>query len=160
MAAPAQAPGTGGKEDAAGAAACAARYNSGLRTLSRILVAAAPEDPLIRRSQRQVSLVLEILPFLAINLTGPYLLKYQREVYALEAGTEEGDAFFLNNSFDDDLGESADEERQRDTAEVIPQVKKAALALPSEERWVIRRTVVELLDTYLDYVVARGGAES
>lgn len=142
------------------AAACAESYNRGIRALSQIVLRAAPDDPLIQRSHRQVGLLLGLLPFAAINITGKYLLKYQEQVYRLEKGTEADDEFFLENSFDDDLRASTDEEKKRDTAEVIPRVKAAARAMAPADRGVIRGLVVGLLDSYLDYLEAKGDAET
>ena len=132
-------------------AGLAAAFNEKIRQVAGIVEAGAGADPLVRRVGRQVRLLLGELPFAALEIAGPYLLKYKVGINILAEGSPEGDAWFLTKDFVEDLNESKDPDRKRDTAQLLPLLKKLAQDTPFEERGPIRELVVGLLDDYVAY---------
>ncbi len=131
--------------------AVADSFNQGVREAISLVSKASPGDELIRIRLRSVRFYISESPYAGLELAGPYLLRYKKQINDLALGTEEGDAWFLQNDYASDLAASTDEERKKDTAELIPRLKEVAAKIPFDERGPIRTIVVKLLDDYVDY---------
>lgn len=135
-------------------------FNEKIHQVASIVEAGSRGDPVVTQNLRRVRLLLGELPYAALDIAGPYLLKYAAEINLLAEATPEGDAWFLDKDFKEDLAASKDPDRQRDTAELIPRLRRFAQETPFAERGPIREVVVDLLDIYVDYrrlILSAGG---
>lgn len=124
-------------------------FNRNIRILSRELTKKYPSDAIIARAHKRVNTIVQAAPCAAIELAGPYLLKYRDQIYSPGA-----EAFFLEKSFDDDLSNLSRDENTL-VAYIIPKTKECARTLPKEEKEQYKQLVIELLDSYIFYIDER-----
>jgi hypothetical protein len=124
------------------------RFNRNLRILSRDLNRRFPNDPVMYRAHQRTTFVIEANPKFVIEQVGPYLARYNNEIYNYSPEVER---FFLDNPFDDELKEGVVAEKVDLVAYVIPKVKECAMKETPAMREAYRQIVIELLDDYLEY---------
>ncbi len=121
-------------------------FNSTLKRLTVDLVTRYPDDPKIARAQKRINLAIDASPVTIIEIVGPYLWKYRKEICTGQA------EFFMTNDYDTELQESEDAEKADIAAYIIPKVKDAWRAAKQPERDAYTETVQDLLDSYMEYV--------
>jgi hypothetical protein len=139
---------------------CVECFNSSLKYLARDLAKRYPGDANVVRAQKRIMTAIDITPLCAIDAAGPYLYTYRKQIYSLNNPEECAEAFFLENSFDDELKASASQERADMASYLILKAKECARTLPPKEKQGYIDLVVALLDVYLEYLDARRAARS
>jgi hypothetical protein len=127
-------------------------FNHGLKILARDLVKRYPTDAMIFRAHRRAMTVMSIDPLLVINEVGPYLYSYRDQLYAFD------EEFFLENTFDDELKASVNQEKADMVSYIIPKAKECARALPPAEKEEYKAIVISLLDDYIEYLAMKANA--
>lgn len=130
------------------------RFNHSLKILARDLSKRFPCDPMVFRAQKRTMAVIEVFPIFVIESVGPYLYSYREQIYS---DAENGDEFFLENTFDAELKESVNQEKADMVSYLIPKAKECARTLPPDERKEYRDLVVSMLDDYIEYLAVING---
>jgi hypothetical protein len=129
-------------------------FNSGVRRMIGDLSRRRPNDPVVHRVAQRVRLAIDTLPITVIDLVGYYLYQYREQVYA------GNDAFFVNNTYDDDIRAAVDQERVDLTMLMIPKVKDTWATLDAGEKQQLRELVCRILDEYIDYRLLTAGGQA
>jgi hypothetical protein len=121
-------------------------FNGTIKRLTADLAARFPTDATIWRVKERVLLAIDQWPMFIIEQVGPYLYRYQEQIYA---GNE---AFFLDTDYDQDLRKSVDQGRAELAAYIIPKAKEAAKGLNAEERAEYHQMAQDMLDDYIEFL--------
>lgn len=133
------------------------QFNHNLKILTTDLAGRYPDDPKALRTKKRIMLVIDVDPLYVIDTVGPYLYTYREQIYALNDQSKgaQMEAFFLENDFDAELRASVDTEKAAEVAYVIPKLKEGARALPPAEKQQYKDLVIELLDSYVEYLAEK-----
>jgi len=121
-------------------------FNAIIKSLTTDLAARYPDDPVVVRMQKRTMLAVHATPTFVLEMVGPYLYKYRKEIYAGK------DVFFLQQDYSGELKQSKDMEKADMVKYLIPKVKMAWAEANAKRRSGYKETVQELLDWYLDYL--------
>ena len=132
-------------------------FTHSLKTLARDLVVRCPNDATIYRAEKRIMTGIAVDPLYVINAVGPYLLRYQKEIYSSDADATE--KFFLENTFDAELKASVDQEKAELVSYIIPRAKAVARTMNAAEKQGYMELVVQLLDDYIEFKTAQAENE-
>lgn len=128
------------------------------RSLKKIITSLAqlyPGDAKISRLKKRIALLVDTWPVWVVEEVGGFLYKHRETVYA------EDDRFFIERDYAEEI-RGARRDFGRESAEgflyVIPKVKEAWGRLAAPEKDFYRGAIVGLLDDYIEYAAAKGGA--
>jgi hypothetical protein len=126
-------------------------FNSNVRLLANNLSAMFPNDAMVERIRKRIFVASDIDPLLIIRLSGPYLFRYEKEIYA------QNSAFLLENDYDAEIKASVHKERQDAVCYLIPRVKEAVRTLPDADKKRYMSTIIDMLDNYVEFEAERQG---
>ena len=130
------------------------RFNHSLKILARDLAKRCPGDPVVFRAHKRAMSLVDVLPVVVIDTVGPYLYSYRERIYSNSENDEE---FFIENKFDSEVKEIANQEKADMVSYLIPKAKECALSLPPEERKEYKELVISMLDDYIEYLSILNG---
>lgn len=129
-------------------------FVSTLKRLMADLARRVPNDATIARAQKRLVLASDAVPVDILTVAGPYLYNYREAIYSDDETVWK--RFFDGGpeTFQQDL-ESAEDPTKKDAAEyMIPKIQTIAHGLVPEEQRQYLEATRDLLDSYLDYLVA------
>jgi len=129
-------------------------FNRQIKTLTLDVETRIPNDPQIARVKKRVMSIISIDPLYIIKEVGPYLYSYREQLYNL---TEENFKFFLDNDFKQEFEESEDEEKTEMVSYLMPKVKECMRDLEQAEKESYGEIIVDLLDSYVEYLAVTQG---
>jgi hypothetical protein len=133
---------------------CVERFTHNLKLLTVDLHKRCPEDATVYRAKQRIMAGITADPLNVVNIVGPYLLRYQKEID--EFGPEV-ETFFMANSFDQELKESMRDEAAAEKVDlaryIIPKVKEIARDMEFEQKKQRIDLVSEMLSDYLDVAI-------
>lgn len=135
---------------------CAEAFNHTIRALVRDLAEQYREDATIYRAQKRVMIATAADPLFVIREVGPYLYDYRKQIYDMEVDAARVEAFFMENTFDAELRAGVNADKVDLVRYIIPKAKAHARALNAAEKGRYCKIVIDLLDTYVDYLSAGG----
>jgi hypothetical protein len=127
-------------------------FNHSLKVLTRDLARRHPSDALIDRAHKRVMTAIAIDPLFVINSVGPYLYSYRAQIYNLSTPDGSAESFFLENSFDNEIKASVDQNKADMVSYIIPKAKECARTLPPGEKQEYKNLVIAMLDEYIEYL--------
>jgi hypothetical protein len=131
------------------------QFNQRIKALTLDLEAHYPRDPKIYRAKTRIMAVANYDPLFVISEVGPYLFKYQTQIYRLEEPGAAAEEFFMANSYDDELKAAVDADTADLASYIIPRAKECARTLPPIEKEQYKKLIVSMLDDYVDYMATR-----
>lgn len=132
---------------------CIDSFNRGTKLLTTDLYNRHKEDPKIWQAHRRGMTVINYNPTFVMEIMGPYLYKYSKQIYAAD------ESFFIENGFDEELKTGVKEEKVEMSRYIIPKVKMAWKTLKDDEKKDYQQMVASLLDDYIDYLEASAAAK-
>lgn len=130
-------------------------FNGQIKALVTDLAEGNPGDAIVARARSRVMLAISANPCMVIDLVGPYLYQYQKEIYQSISSPEEVERFFLENTFDAELQGGINREQVDIVRLIIPKTKEQARRSSPEKKKAYFGMVVGMLDLYLEYLVER-----
>ena len=127
-------------------------FNRILKKLTGELVTRYPSDPLVNRAKKRIMLGIDVNPVGMIKIAGPYLYKYREQIYSNDS------AFFVENEYDEDLKHTSEQGLTDLVSYIIPRVKDAWRESGEDDKATLTAAVVELMDTYLEYLALKMSA--
>jgi len=111
----------------------------------------SPGDDKIFRTKERVITITSILPTAPIDIVGKYLSDYGGQIFAKDMD------FFLQSTYDTELGEGEDAENVDLVSYIIPKAKDILRDRSDSEKQAFIKIAEKLLVTYMDYVEEIGG---
>lgn len=127
-------------------------FNRNIKHLATDMKRRMPNDPVVARAHSRIMTAIAADPLYVIDTVGTYLYAYQSQIYSLHSDTTE--AFFLNNTYEAELGKGKDKEKTDMVTDLIPKIKQCARGLPPAEKKEYKDIIIELLDDYVEYSAA------
>lgn len=115
-----------------------------LKIIIKETSALLPNDPLLYRVNKRITLAIQYDPLLVFNKVGEYLYKYRNFVY--DATTER-----LLLEWDFTETEKIEPEKEDIIKLIISQLKKCLISMDDDGRKFFRKLTCSLLDDYLEY---------
>lgn len=111
-------------------------------------------DALVDRAKSRIMLAANEAPITVTEMAGEHLFRYREQILA------ENEDFFFANTFEADLAAAKDAERRDLVAYIIPKAQVVARGLAPEERALYRGWVRDMLDSYVEYAIAKKEADA
>ncbi len=126
-------------------------FTSVLRVIVRDLARQYPNDVVVARVQKRITLAASVNPGAVVEVVGGYLYRHRDLIYSDDGGA----AFFLADAR---VGEAA--LAAPDVAHhLVPRLQQYARTLDAAGRQAYIDLVVELLDEYVEILAARAAAQ-
>ena len=124
-------------------------FVSTLRRLMTTLATRNPNDIIVVRAQKRLSLAADTVPVTIMEIAGPYLYQYRKDI--LNEDPAVWGRFFQPGAFEKDLA-AAEDVTKRDAAEyLIPKIQEIVGGMAAEKQEEYIETVRNLLDDYMDW---------
>jgi hypothetical protein len=131
---------------AANAATHLESFNRAAKLLAIDTAKQFPGDAKIYRVKERILTAASLSPEILINTMGPYLFKYNKQIY-------KGDAeFFIANSYDEDIKTASDREKTDAVEYIMPKVKEAWKLKTEGEKQEYMEAIQQMLDDYIEYL--------
>lgn len=123
-------------------------YTTSFNSILKRFIKFACDKSLTLRTSRlkgRVSLIINDAPFLVLEKTGPYMLRYAKHI------KERDEQFFLNEDFSEHYDDEDDETR-KDIIGLIDQVRKIYKRCSDKEKEHLNDLADDLLIAYCTYL--------
>jgi hypothetical protein len=121
-------------------------FVASLKLLMADLCRRFPQDALVDRMRKRISLAADVCPTTLVELVGSHLYPYREQIYGENAD------FFLDSEFREEYARATDDEKVAIAVHVVPKVKQAWREAGPEEREAYAEAVQGLLDDYIEYL--------
>ena len=128
-----------------------AAFNSTFMTIINRLSFEFPNDDKIDRLKKKITVGIEVDIFIVIEKVGPYLEKYQTQIYEMVDNSDE--KFFMIKNYEEEINNPDPSMREYGNY-LIAKIKECISRLKFDEKKKYIDLVEKMLDIYIDYKVA------